>query len=289
MKDICSIGHITRDKIITPQNTVSMAGGTSYYMSHGISHLPRKVSYQLVTKVGQGQMGEVEKMRRDGVDTICYPSRHTVYFENKYGEDSNSRTQRVLAKADPFTVEEMRPLEARIFHLGTLLADDFSPEVVKYLATKGLVSIDVQGYLREVVGENVRATPWKHQKEILAVTSILKLNEHEMEVVTNSTDPRTVAQKLAAQGVREVVVTLGSYGSLIYADNQFYEIPAYKPRQVVDATGCGDTYSIGYLYCRLQGMGYAEAGRFAAAMCTLKLEHNGAFDGTIEDIERIIK
>ncbi len=289
MKDICSIGHITRDKIITPQNTVSMAGGTSYYMSHGISHLPRKVSYQLVTKVGQGQMGEVEKMRRDGVDTICYPSRHTVYFENKYGEDSNSRTQRVLAKADPFTVEEMRPLEARIFHLGTLLADDFSPEVVKYLATKGLVSIDVQGYLREVVGENVRATPWKHQEEILAVTSILKLNEHEMEVVTNSTDPRTVAQKLAAQGVREVVVTLGSYGSLIYADNQFYEIPAYKPRQVVDATGCGDTYSTGYLYCRLQGMGYAEAGRFAAAMCTLKLEHNGAFDGTIEDIERIIK
>ncbi len=289
MKDICSIGHITRDKIITPQNTVSMAGGTSYYMSHGISHLPRKVSYQLVTKVGQGQMGEVEKMRRDGVDTICYPSRHTVYFENKYGEDSNSRTQRVLAKADPFTVEEMRPLEARIFHLGTLLADDFSPEVVKYLATKGLVSIDVQGYLREVVGENVRATTWKHQEEILAVTSILKLNEHEMEVVTNSTDPRTVAQKLAAQGVREVVVTLGSYGSLIYADNQFYEIPAYKPRQVVDATGCGDTYSTGYLYCRLQGMGYAEAGRFAAAMCTLKLEHNGAFDGTIEDIERIIK
>lgn len=289
MKDICSIGHITRDKIITPQNTVSMAGGTSYYMSHGISHLPQKVSYQLVTKVGKGQMGEVEKLRQAGVDTICYPSRHTVYFENKYCEDSNNRTQRVLAKADPFTVDEMRPLEARIFHLGSLLADDFSPEVVKYLATKGLVSIDVQGYLREVVGEDVRAIPWKNQKEILAATSILKLNEHEMEVITNSTNPRTVAEKLAAQGVKEVVITLGSYGSLIYADRHFYEIPAYAPRQVVDATGCGDTYSTGYLYCRLQGMGYAEAGRFAAAMCTLKLEHNGAFDGSIDDIERIMK
>lgn len=289
MKDICSIGHITRDKIITPQNTISMAGGTSYYMSHGISHLPKKISYQLVTKVGQGQMGEVEKLRQAGIDTICYPSRHTVYFENKYGEDSNNRTQRLLAKADPFTVEEMQPLEAHIFHLGSLLADDFSPEVVKYLSTKGLVSIDVQGYLREVVGEDVRATPWKNQEEILAATSILKLNEHEMEVITSSTDPRTVAQKLAAQGVKEVIITLGSYGSLIYADHHFYEIPAYQPRQVVDATGCGDTYSTGYLYCRLQGMGYAEAGRFAAAMCTLKLEHNGAFDGTIEDIERIIK
>lgn len=289
MKDICSIGHITRDKIITPQSTISMAGGTSYYMSHGISHLPQKISYQLVTKVGQGQMGEVEKLRQAGIETICYPSRHTVYFENKYGEDSNNRTQRVLAKADPFTIEEMRPLEARIFHLGSLLADDFSPEVVKYLATKGLVSIDVQGYLREVVGEDVRAIAWKDQEEILSATSILKLNEHEMEVITNSTDPRTVAQMLAAQGVKEVVITLGSYGSLIYADRHFYEIPAYKPRQVVDATGCGDTYSTGYLYCRLQGMGYAEAGRFAAAMCTLKLEHNGPFDGTLEDIECIIK
>lgn len=289
MKDICSIGHITRDKIVTPKNTVYMAGGTSYYMSYGISRLPEKVSYQLVTKVGEGQMGEVEKLRQAGVDTLCYPSRHTVYFENRYGIDTNNRTQRVLAKADPFTLEEMRPLEARVFHLGSLLADDFPPEVVKYLATKGLVSIDVQGYLREVVGEDVRAIPWKHQEEILAATSILKLNEHEMEVITNSKDPRTVARTLADQGVREVVITLGSYGSLIYADRHFYEIPAFQPREVVDATGCGDTYSTGYLYCRLQGMGHAEAGRFAAAMCTLKLEHNGPFDGTLADIERVMR
>ena len=36
-------------------------------------------------------------------------------------------------------------------------------------------------------------------------------------------------------------------------------------------------------------MGYAEAGRFAAAMCTLKLEHNGPFDGTLADIERVMR
>lgn len=288
MKDICSIGHITRDKIITPQNTVYMAGGTSYYMSHGINCLPKRVAYQLVTKVGQGQMHEVERLRQAGVDTICYPSRHTVYFENRYGIDSNNRTQRVLAKADPFTLEEVRPLEARVFHLGTLLADDFPPEVVEHLAGKGLVSIDVQGYLREVVADKVRATVWNDQQRILAATSIIKLNEHEMEVVAGSSDPHVVARTLAAQGVKEVVITLGSYGSMIYADDCFYEVPAFQPHRTVDATGCGDTYSTGYLYCRLQGMGYAEAGRFAAAMCTLKLEHNGPFDGTLDDIARIM-
>jgi sugar/nucleoside kinase (ribokinase family) len=289
MKDICCIGHITRDKVITPKSTVYMAGGTSFYMSCGISHLPRLVDYQLVTKVGQGQLHEVEKIRNLGIDTICYPSQHTVYFENKYGEDSNNRTQRVLAKADAFTMEEMRPIEAKLFHLGSLLSDDFSPEVVKYLSTKGKVSIDVQGYLREVVGEQVHPIDWKDKEQILSCTDILKLNEHEMEVITNSKNPRTVAMKLAEYGVSEVVITLGSFGSLIYAEGKFFEIPAYTPSEVVDATGCGDTYSAGYLYCRMQGMDYVESGKFAAAMCTLKLEHSGPFDRTVTDIRKVIK
>lgn len=287
MVDICCIGHITKDKIVTPKNTVYMAGGTSFYMTYGISHLPKKVSYQLVTKVGKDQLKEVEKIQAMGIDTICYPSQHTVYFENRYGIDSNNRTQRVLAKADPFTMNDVRQLEAKIFHLGTLLADDFSPEVVEYLSTKGTISIDVQGYMREVVGEEVRATDWKDKERILAVTGILKLNESEMEVITGSKDPKTAAKKLAAYGVKEVIITLGSYGSIIYADGKYYEIPAYKPHSVVDATGCGDTFSTGYLYCRALGAGYEEAGKFASAMCTLKLEHNGPFDKTIEDIRKV--
>ena len=288
MYDICSIGHITRDKIITPQRTVYMAGGTSFYMSYGISRLPQKVSYQLVTKVGEGQMPEVEKIKQLGLDVICYPSQHTVYFENKYGANSDNRTQRVLAKADPFTVEEMKPLEARIFHLGSLLNDDFSAEVVEFLSEKGLISIDVQGYLREVRDEEVHAISWEEKEKILKHTDMLKLNEHEMKVITNSDNPRTVAEKIATMGVKEVIITLGSYGAVIYADRKFHEIEAYKPREIVDATGCGDTFSTGYLYCRAQGIGYEEAGKFAAAMCTLKLEHSGPFDKSIEDIQNII-
>ena len=289
MTDICCIGHITRDKIITPESTVYMAGGTSFYMSYGMSRLPKTVSYKLVTKVGKGQFPEVEKLRQAGIDVRCYDSRHTVYFENKYGANSDNRTQRVLAKADPFTLEEMKPLEAKVFHLGSLLADDFSPEVVEYLSTKGQVSIDVQGYLRGVSGEQVRAVDWKDKERILACTDILKLNEHEMEVITHSRNPRTVALQLADMGVKEVIITLGSYGSLIYCEGRFYEVPAYKPQVLVDATGCGDTYSTGYLWMRLQGASCEEAGRFAAAMCTLKLEHSGPFDKTLADIHRVMR
>lgn len=288
MKDICCIGHITKDKIITPRQTVYMAGGTSFYFSYAFSHLPQNVSFQLVTKLGEGEMKSVEDMRQAGIDVQVYPSSHTVYFENKYGDNQNDRTQRVLERADPFTVDEMREVNAGVYHLGSLLSDDFSTEVVKYLSTKGRISIDAQGYLREVRGEKVYPIDWAEKREILAHTDIIKVNEHEMEVITGLTDPRAAAKCLAEWGVKEVCVTLGSEGSIILAEGKFYDIPAYEPKEMVDATGCGDTYSAGYLWCRAQGMGFEESGKFAAAMCTLKLEHSGPFDGGIDDVRRVM-
>ena len=288
MKDICCIGHITKDKIITPRQTVYMAGGTSFYFSYAFSHLPQNVSFQLVTKLGEGEMKSVEDMRQAGIDVQVYPSSHTVYFENKYGDNQNDRTQRVLERADPFTVDEMREVNAGVYHLGSLLSDDFSTEVVKYLSTKGRISIDAQGYLREVRGEKVYPIDWAEKREILAHTDIIKVNEHEMEVITGLTDPRAAAKCLAEWGIKEVCVTLGSEGSIILAEGKFYDIPAYEPKEIVDATGCGDTYSAGYLWCRAQGMGFEESGKFAAAMCTLKLEHSGPFDGSIDDVRRVM-
>jgi len=289
MKKICCIGHITRDRIITPQQTIDMAGGTSFYMAHGMHHLSQDFPFQLVTKIGQESQEEVDHLRQMNIDVVSYSSPHSVFFENHYGLNSNQRTQRVLAKAAPFTIEEMEPLAAEVFHLGSLLADDFSPEIVKFLAQKGCISIDVQGYLREVRGEKVYAVDWKDMDAVLPYVDIVKLNEHEMYAIMHTNDPKIVAEKLASYGVREVIITLGSYGSLIYANKTCYEIPAYTPQKIVDATGCGDTYSTGYLYMRSQGATFQEAGRFASAMCTLKLEHNGPFEGSLKDIETLIK
>ena len=288
MKEICCIGHITRDRIITPRQTVYMSGGTSFYFSYALNSLPKMVSFQLITKLAEEDMEAVDNMRQAGIDVKVFPSRHTVFFENKYGENQNERTQRVLAKADAFTLDEVAATEARVYHLGTLLADDFAPEVVKELSKKGHISIDAQGYLREVCGEDVRPIDWKDKLDILSYTDIIKVNEHEMKVITGLTDPRQAALQLARWGVKEVIVTLGSEGSIILVDGHFYDIPAFEPRQIIDATGCGDTYSAGYLYCRSQGMDYASSGRFAAAMCTLKLEHNGPFNGTIEEVRRLM-
>ena len=289
MKDICCIGHITKDKIVTPNRTVYMAGGTSFYFSYAINQLPKDVTFSLVTAMDPTEKEPVEKMLKAGIDVSMNASRNTVFFENIYGENQNERKQRVLAKADPFTIQQLEHVDAKVFHLGSLLADDFPTEVVEYLSRKGRVSIDVQGYLREVRDEKVYPIDWKEKLKVLKHTYYLKVNETEMETITGLKDAHEAAKLIHAWGVTEVIITLGSEGSLVYVDDMFYEIPAYPPHEVVDATGCGDTYSAGYLYKRLQGATPTEAGKFAAAMCTIKLEHNGPFNRSIDDVEKIIK
>lgn len=286
--ELCCVGHITKDKIVTPKKTVFMPGGTSFYFSHAIKNFD-DIDYALVTALAETEMAAVDALREDNVKVEVMPSAHTVYFENIYGENQDNRTQRVLAKADPFTIDYLQGIEAKIYHLGSLLADDFSLEVVRYLANKGLVSVDSQGYLREVRGEDVFAVDWPEKREFLKHIHFLKANEHEMEVLTGYSSIRKAGETLYAWGVKEVLLTFGSMGSVIYDGKTFHQIPAYIPKETVDATGAGDTYMTGYLYQRAKGASIDEAGRFAAAMSTMKIEGSGPFKGSKADVLKLME
>ena len=290
-QDIICIGHITKDKIVTPKAEIYMPGGSSFYFSYGINHLGNKnLSYRLRTSLAEEDMQAVHDMRAAGIQVDVIPSRHTVYFENIYEADQNVRHQRVRAKADPFTIESVKDVKARYIVLGSLLADDFPLEVIQYLSTRGTLVVDAQGYLREVRGEKVYAIDWKEKREALKYIDILKVNEYEAEVLTGTAHLHKAAKTLASWGVKEVLLTQGSFGSTLLADGQFYDIPAYEPLNVVDATGCGDTFVMGYVYKRAQGASVDEAGHFAAAVSTLKLEASGPFCGTEQQaIDRIPK
>ncbi|RYZ94026.1 MAG: ribokinase, partial [Sphingobacteriaceae bacterium] len=217
------------------------------------------------------------------------PSAHTVYFENSYGDNPDERVQRVLQKADSFTVAQLQYVNAKLFHLGALLADDIAGNVIQDLAARGMVSLDVQGLLRKVEGTNVVPVDWPEKARLLPYIYTLKTNEHELAVLTGQDDIHTGAKILADMGVKEVVITLGSEGSVIYADGVFHIIAAYKPAVFKDATGCGDTYMAGYLYQRVKGASIPEAGRFASATAGLKAGISGPFNGTEEEVDHFVQ
>jgi sugar/nucleoside kinase (ribokinase family) len=287
MFDLCCIGHITSDKVVNTKNTMHMAGGTAFYFSYAVSQLD--VNYLLVTALAPAETHYVTDLRDRGIEVKVQPSAHTVYFENIYAENQDQRTQNVLAKADPFDIEQFQTIAAQIFHLGPLLADDISTELIKTLAAKGRVSIDVQGYLRKVINKKVHAVDWPGKKEALQYAEIVKADVAELQALTGCDKTEDGAKILAGWGIKEVVVTNGSAGSVIYSDGIFYIIPAYRPNAIADATGCGDTYMAGYLYRRIKGDTIQQSGEFAAAMASLKMENPGPFTGTAEDVMQILK
>lgn len=287
MYDLTCIGHLTHDKIVTPAHTVHMAGGTSFYFSHAIKSMP--IRYQLITALAEEDMVFANELKHNNIDVTVLPSIHTVYFENIYPDTSDHRIQRVLHEADPFNPKDLKNVRSKYIHLGPLLANDIATELIINLAAQTVVSLDVQGYLRSVINKQVVAIDWKDKQKVLPYISILKASEVEAQTITGETDMRNAAKKLADWGVKEVVITLGAKGSMIYDGRELYRIPAFKPTVMADATGCGDTYMAGYLYQRIKGAGIAYAGAFGAAMATIKIAASGPFNDTEAAIEKIIK
>ncbi|MDX2677741.1 ribokinase [Streptomyces soliscabiei] len=111
--------------------------------------------------------------------------------------------------------------------------------------------------------------------ELLAATDLLVPNEHEATALTGRTDPREAATVLL-DSVPEVVVTLGSAGSL-YAARGAEPLTVPAPHvAAVDSTGAGDTF-VGALAVALgEERPVGEALAWAAAAAALSVQRPGA-------------
>ncbi|MGW0942151.1 ribokinase [Streptomyces sp. NPDC002623] len=111
--------------------------------------------------------------------------------------------------------------------------------------------------------------------ELLAATDLLVPNEHEAATLTGRTDPREAAAALL-DSVPEVVITLGSAGSL-YAARGAEPLTVPAPRvTAVDSTGAGDTF-VGALAVALgEELPVREALAWAAAAAALSVQRPGA-------------
>ncbi|WP_314222583.1 ribokinase [Streptomyces zaehneri] len=111
--------------------------------------------------------------------------------------------------------------------------------------------------------------------ELLAATDLLVPNEHEAATLTGRTDPREAATALL-DSVPEVVITLGSSGSL-YATRGAQPLTVPAPRvTAVDSTGAGDTF-VGALAVALgEGRPVREALAWASAAAALSVQRPGA-------------
>lgn len=98
------------------------------------------------------------------------------------------------------------------------------------------------------------------------------VNDYESQLLQSRTG---LGLEALASRVRAFIETKGATGSIIYANGEKYTIPAVKPREIVDPTGCGDAYRAGLLYGIAHGLNWQTTGQLASLMGSLKIAHRG--------------
>lgn len=121
---------------------------------------------------------------------------------------------------------------------------------------------------------------------LYACVDILKPNETEAAILTGVSggegsaaelaQAESSAQKLAAQGVKNVVVTLGGKGAFLMNEQGTAFFPADSALSVVDTTAAGDSFTGALALCLAGGKPIAEAIAFAVSVSGLVVTRKGA-------------
>ena len=117
--------------------------------------------------------------------------------------------------------------------------------------------------------------------ELLKCVSILIPNETEASAISgidinNFETAAAAAERLRGMGVREVIITMGSRGSVV-CDGDCTFVPAVKVN-AVDTTAAGDTFCGGVCVALSEGKDLLEAVKFATAASSIAVQRPGAQD-----------
>jgi sugar/nucleoside kinase (ribokinase family) len=284
--DACVIGPLARDiNTIGGVEHQPRPGGAAYYSTMVYIHLGLRAA--VLTKVAaDDEPALLQELRDAGATVFNRPTASTTTFRNIYPIwNGDARLQRVDARAEPLRPDDLPPIRARIWQIGPLTDQDIDPAIIARCAQAGgAVGIDIQGLTRRIVAGEVRPSEPLGGAHQLHHVDVLKADEDEILTYTACATVDEAAARVRAAGVREVLITRGSRGSVVHAEGDPLEIEAVPPRRVADATGCGDTYLAAYMAHRLTGAERAECARFAAAAASLNIETLGAFRGSAADI-----
>jgi sugar/nucleoside kinase (ribokinase family) len=283
--DVLYVGNYTKDTIISPTGTKYVDGGAVNYAAHAAARLGLKVA--VVTRLAKEDDRVVEKFTRSGID--CYPiyaSQSTLMKLEYPTTNPDIRTLSVAAIAGSITASEVECIDAKAAVIGSSLRGEVGIDVIRELKHKNmLVAADMQGFVRVLRGMELKYEPWDEMQSTLAQVDVVKSDAVEAEFLTGETDIYKASKFYAEMGPKEIVMTHKD-GLLIYANENFHEIDFY-PTRLDGRSGRGDTCVGTYVAKRLS-LDPREAGIWAAAVTSLKMENLGPFNRTMSEVEALI-
>ena len=105
------------------------------------------------------------------------------------------------------------------------------------------------------------------------------MNDYEAKMLEEKTG-KTLSD--IAGSLKALVVTRGGDGSAIYTGGKQIDIPLVTADEIVDPTGCGDSYRSGLLYGIQSGFDWETTGRLASLLGAIKIANKGPQNHTFD-------
>ena len=267
---LVAIGPVTKDLIVIGGEKSFKVGGATYYQSFVFEEF-FKDYLAIVNCADESLIGDFPDL--DKVKLIRKDDTH--FFINAYPDRDDRDTRLQLSNfADipilPSDLEDILPDEIDGFVINPLNRYDFPAETIEYLKSFDVpIFLSIQGFLRipdVEVNENytLKLDNFDELDDILKGLSSIFMDESEANIIGVDFD------------VDEVVITNGSHGSRIVSNSEI-KIDAVKCDNIVDTTGCGDTYMASYITQKLLLKSSETAGKFASRIASEKIGNFGPY------------
>lgn len=302
MRRIAIVGPIPRDHIVTHQGDLIQKWGC-------VTHPVMALSALGVPDLEIVPVSHVRRVDNDNVREVFQEGKNInlehITSRNDQGDiislrfvDMNNRLERQTGFMDPLVPKDFEKLlDCEVFVFIPISDYEISLDALKYLKrkSKGTVIFDAHGPTTAclITGERKRKF-WIDRDQWLPYIDVLKMNleeaqaswfrkEYETHEFTEAEadldrqELREFAMHCLNMGVRSVFITVDSRGCLVYwkVRGKLKEemVPAVPVDNVVDTTGCGDSFAGGVGFGLLQNPAdYVSAARYGNTFGALRTQ-----------------
>ena len=253
MRRLGVVGLVTLDRV---DGGLPRLGGVPVYAARTLRLLGQPAV--VATKLADEDRPRLAGL---GVPVVAHSAATTTGF--RIENDGDGRRMEIDELGEPFDEEDARGWLGRAVgdadwvHAGALTRADFPAATLAALARGRTLSLDGQGLVRRAqTGELVLDA--EYDPDVLRHVGLLKLARDELDALgLELTDT-----SLGSLGVREVLVTLGRAGAVVFSEGLAEHVPTI-PLQGIDPTGAGDSWTTAYLCYRRQRHAPVSAARLA--------------------------
>ena len=238
------IGPACEDLIIIGDKENSKVGGASYFQSF------------VYEEFNEDYLAIVNASSEDLINS--FPDKSKVKLILKDDELKNI-----------FEECEIDNDDIDAFVLTPLNSNDFPIETLEFLKTFEVpIYVSLQGFLRFMDEDNSMILKLSDNLDhVFDISDTIFMDESEFDIIKS--------EKFADSNL---VITNGSKGSrIIEVGGTTIKINAVKCDNIVDATGCGDTYMAAYISAILNNKTLIESADFASRIASKKLENYGPY------------